>query len=147
MSSLTKLIDYGQSYWLDNLTRSMIKSGELKKRITKEGLRGQTSNPAIFHKAISESEDYAKQIEKLTKEGKSILEIYDELTIKDVQDACDLFRIVYDESNGVDGYVSLEVSPYLAHDSEGTIRSVSKSELVNPPINAQAKRDFPFYPL
>jgi len=126
MSSLTKLIDYGQSYWLDNLTRSMIKSGELKKRITKEGLRGQTSNPAIFHKAISESEDYAKQIEKLTKEGKSILEIYDELTIKDVQDACDLFRIVYDESNGVDGYVSLEVSPYLAHDSEGTIREARR---------------------
>ena len=126
MSSLTKLIDYGQSYWLDNLTRSMIKSGELKKRITKEGLRGQTSNPAIFHKAISESEDYAKQIEKLTKEGKSILGIYDELTIKDVQDACDLFRIVYDESNGVDGYVSLEVSPYLAHDSEGTIREARK---------------------
>ena len=126
MSSLTKLIDYDQSYWLDNLTRSMIKSGELKKRITKEGLRGQTSNPAIFHKAISESEDYAKQIEKLTKDGKSILEIYDELTIKDVQDACDLFRIVYDESNGVDGYVSLEVSPYLAHDSEGTIREARR---------------------
>lgn len=130
MSSLTKLIrwltDYGQSYWLDNLTRSMIKSGELKKRITKEGLRGQTSNPAIFHKAISESSEYNKQIEKLAKEGKSVLEIYDSLTIKDVQDACDLFRKVYDESNGVDGYVSLEVSPYLAHDTEGTIREARR---------------------
>ena len=72
MSSLTKLIDYGQSYWLDNLTRSMIKSGELKKRITKEGLRGQTSNPAIFYKAISESSDYNKQIEKLAKESGSL---------------------------------------------------------------------------
>ncbi len=121
MSSLTKLIDYGQSYWLDNLTRSMIKSGELKKRISKEGLRGQTSNPAIFHKAISESADYNKQIEKLAKEGKSILEVYDALTIKDVQDACDLFREVYDSSNGVDGYVSLEVSPYLAHNTETTL--------------------------
>lgn len=121
MSSLTKLIDYGQSYWLDNLTRSMIKSGELKKRIAKEGLRGQTSNPAIFHKAISESADYNKQIEKLAKEGKSILKIYDALTIKDVQDACDLFREVYDSSNGVDGYVSLEVSPYLANNTEVTL--------------------------
>ena len=121
MNNLTKLIDYGQSYWLDNLTRSMIKSGELKKRITKEGLRGQTSNPAIFHKAISESPDYNKQIEKLAKEGKSVLEIYDALTIKDVQDACDLFKHVYDSSNGVDGYVSLEVSPYLAHNTEETL--------------------------
>ncbi len=121
MSKLTKLIDYGQSYWLDNLTRSMIKSGELKKRIAKEGLRGQTSNPAIFHKAISESSDYNKQIEKLAKEGKSVLEIYDALTIKDVQDACDLFKEVYESSNGVDGYVSLEVSPYLAHDTEKTL--------------------------
>ena len=121
MSSLTKLIEYGQSYWLDNLTRSMIKSGELKKRITKEGLRGQTSNPAIFHKAISESSDYNKQIEKLAREGKSVLEIYDALTIKDVQDACDLFIPVYESSNGVDGYVSLEVSPYLAHNTETTL--------------------------
>ena len=121
MSNLNKLIDFGQSYWLDNLTRSMIKSGELKKRIAKEGLRGQTSNPAIFHKAIYESADYNKQIEKLAKEGKSILEIYDALTIKDVQDACDLLHEVYDSSNGVDGYVSLEVSPYLAHDTEITL--------------------------
>lgn len=121
MSILTKLIDHGQSYWLDNLTRSMIKSGELKKRIAKEGLRGQTSNPAIFHKAISEGADYSKQIEKLAKEEKSVLEIYDALTIKDVQDACDLFNSVYESSNGVDGYVSLEVSPYLAHNTETTL--------------------------
>lgn len=121
MSNLTKLIEYGQSYWLDNLTRSMIKSGELKKRITKEALRGLTSNPAIFHKAISEGNHYNKQIEKLVKEGKSVLEIYDALTIKDVQDACDLFKTVYESSNGVDGYVSLEVSPYLAHNTEETL--------------------------
>jgi transaldolase/glucose-6-phosphate isomerase len=121
MSNLTKLIDYGQSYWLDNLTRDMIKSGELKKRILKEGLRGQTSNPAIFFKAITDGTDYSKQIEKLAKEGKSVLEIYDALTIKDVQDACDLFRPVYESSNCVDGYVSLEVSPYLAHNTEETL--------------------------
>jgi len=134
MNNLTKLIDYGQSYWLDNLTRSMIKSGELKKRITKEGLRGQTSNPAIFYKAISESSDYNKQIEKLAKEGKSVLEIYDTLTIKDVQDACDLFKDVYKSSNGVDGYVSLEVSPYLAHDTEETLSEARRlfSEVKRP---------------
>lgn len=126
MSNLTKLIEYGQSYWIDNLTRSMIKSGELKKRIVKEGLRGQTSNPAIFHKAISESTDYNKQIEKLVREGKSVLEIYDALTIKDVQDACDLFREVYESSNGVDGYVSLEVSPYLAHNTEQTLSEAKR---------------------
>lgn len=126
MSNLTKLIDFGQSYWLDNLTRGMIKSGDLKKRIVKEGLRGQTSNPAIFHKAISEGEDYAKQIEKLAKEGKSVLEIYDALTIKDVQDACDLFKLVYESSNGVDGYVSLEVSPYLAHNTEITLSEAKR---------------------
>lgn len=126
MNNLTKLIEYGQSYWIDNLTRSMIKSGELKKRIVKEGLRGQTSNPAIFHKAISDSSNYAKQIEKLAKEGKSVLEIYDALTIKDVQDACDLFKPVYESSNGVDGYVSLEVSPYLAHNTEETLNEARR---------------------
>jgi transaldolase/glucose-6-phosphate isomerase len=126
MSNLTQLIEYGQSYWLDNLTRSMIKSGELKKRITKEGLRGQTSNPAIFYKAISESTDYNKQIEKLAKKGKSVFEIYDALTIKDVQDACDLFREIYNSSNGVDGYVSLEVSPYLAHNTEQTLSEAKR---------------------
>lgn len=126
MSTLIKLIDYGQSYWIDNLTRSMIKSGELKKRIIKEGLRGQTSNPAIFYKAISEGADYNKQIEKLAKNGKSVFEIYDALTIKDVQDACDLFKPVYESSNGIDGYVSLEVSPYLAHNAEQTLKEARR---------------------
>ncbi len=126
MSALLKLIDYGQSYWLDNLTRKMIKSGELKKRVAKEGLRGNTSNPAIFNKAISSGNDYDQQIKKLVNEKKTIGEIYDGLTVKDVQDACDILRQVYDESNGLDGYISLEVSPYLAHDTVGTMNDARR---------------------
>jgi transaldolase len=126
MSALLKLIDYGQSYWLDNLTRKMIKSGELKRRVTKEGLRGNTSNPAIFNKAISSGDDYDQQIKKLVNEKKTIGEIYDGLTVKDVQDACDILRQVYDESKGLDGYISLEVSPYLAHDTEGTMKDARR---------------------
>ena len=126
MNALLELINYGQSYWLDNLTRKMIKSGELKKRVTKEGLRGNTSNPAIFNKAISSGNDYDQQITKLVNEKKSIGEIYDGLTIKDVQDACDILRPVYDESKGLDGYISLEVSPYLAHDTEGTMNDARR---------------------
>ncbi len=121
MSTLLNLINYGQSYWLDNLTRGKIKSGELKKRVTKEGLRGITSNPSIFNKAISNSSDYDTQIKQLVRQNKGAHEIYEALTIKDVQDACDILRPVFDESGGVDGFVSIEVSPYLAHDTEGTM--------------------------
>ncbi len=114
MKSLLELINYGQSYWLDNLSRKMIVNGMLKKRATEQGLRGVTSNPTIFNKAISKSEDYDEQILQLAKAGKSVAEIYEALVVKDVQDACDILRQVYDHSNGLDGYVSLEVSPYLA---------------------------------
>ena len=126
MNALLELIKYGQSYWLDNLTRKMIKSGELKKRVAKEGLRGNTSNPSIFNKAISSGNDYDQQIKKLVSEKKTIGEIYDALTVKDVQDACDILKPVYDESNGLDGYISLEVSPYLAHDSQGTMNDARR---------------------
>lgn len=121
MNSLLKLIDYGQSYWLDNLSRKMVLNDELKKRVSEQGLRGMTSNPSIFNNAISKSDDYDEQIVRLVKEGKSTAEIYEGLTVKDVQDACDILRPVYDESKGVDGYVSLEVSPYLAQHAEATM--------------------------
>ncbi|HLU99785.1 MAG TPA: bifunctional transaldolase/phosoglucose isomerase, partial [Acidobacteriota bacterium] len=121
MDPLLELHKYGQSYWLDNLTRGMIRSGQLQKMVQEEGLRGITSNPAIFNKAISGSTDYDDQIESLTREGKRVDEVYEAVTIKDVQDACDLLYPVYEESRGVDGFVSLEVSPYLAHDTEGTM--------------------------
>ncbi|HSD64071.1 MAG TPA: bifunctional transaldolase/phosoglucose isomerase [Ignavibacteriaceae bacterium] len=126
MSILNELINYGQSYWLDNLTRGKIQNGEIKKRVTQQGLRGITSNPSIFNKAISKGTDYDSQIKTLVKEKKGVQEIYEALTIKDVQDACDILRSVYDESGGTDGFVSLEVSPYLAHDTEGTIEEVRR---------------------
>jgi transaldolase/glucose-6-phosphate isomerase len=126
MNNLIELINYGQSYWLDNLTRAKIKSGELKKRVTKQGLRGITSNPSIFNKAISKENNYDNQIKKLVKDNRSVQEIYEELTVKDVQDACDILRSVYDESEGTDGFVSLEVSPYLARDTEGSIEEARR---------------------
>jgi len=121
MNPLLKLITCGQSYWLDNLTRAMITSGDLKRRVSDEGLRGVTSNPAIFHKAIAGSEDYDSQIRELVAAGKDVAEIYERLVVTDVRDACDVLRPVYDASQGVDGFVSLEVSPHLAHDTEGTM--------------------------
>ena len=126
MSVLNELINYGQSYWLDNLTRGKIKKGEIKKRVKEQGLRGITSNPSIFNKAITKGTDYDEQIKKLVKEKKGVQEIYEALTVKDVQDACDLLRPVYDEADGTDGFVSLEVSPYLARDTQGTIEEARR---------------------
>src|SRR5579872_4192314 len=126
MSTLIDLLSYGQSYWLDNLTRKKITGGELKKRVSEQGLRGITSNPSIFNKAISGSDDYDSQIGELVKAGKNPHEIYDALTIKDVQDACDLLKPVYDQSGGGDGFVSLEVSPFLARDTEGSCKEARR---------------------
>ncbi len=126
MSLLNELINYGQSYWLDNLTREKIKKGEIKKRVSEQGLRGITSNPSIFNKAISKGNDYDNQIKKLVKEKKGVQEIYEALTVKDVQDACDILKPVYNQADGTDGFVSLEVSPYLARDTEGTIEEARR---------------------
>jgi transaldolase / glucose-6-phosphate isomerase len=121
---LQQLSQYGQAYWIDNLTRRMIKSGELYMRVTAHNLRGVTSNPAIFHKAIAGSNDYDAQIQQLVHEGLSIHEVYERLIVSDIQEACDILRPVYDDTDAMDGYVSLEVSPYLAHDTEGTMQEV-----------------------
>jgi transketolase len=126
MNSLLKLEQCGQSYWLDNLTRAMISSGELRQRATEQGLRGVTSNPAIFQKAIAGSADYDEQIQRLVDEGHSTPEIYEELVTTDVRDACDTLRPVYDQTDGVDGYVSLEVSPHLAHDTRASIEEARR---------------------
>lgn len=117
---LNELADYGQSIWLDNINRKMIETGKLKEMID-SGLRGMTSNPSIFDKAISKTDDYDKYIEKLGPSDKSTFEIYDELTVKDIQDAANLFRPVYEKTNGLDGYVSLEINPKLAFDVDKTI--------------------------
>lgn len=111
----------GQSVWLDLLRRGMVESGELQQLI-EGGLRGMTSNPTIFEKAIDGSHDYDAAIQELASNGKSTTGILRTLTLEDVQRAADVFRPVYDRTGGQDGYVSLEVSPRLAHDSECTIQ-------------------------
>ncbi len=126
MNSLHQLIQCGQSYWLDNLTRGMIQNGALKRRVTEEGLRGVTSNPAIFNKSIVKSKDYDAQLRELARGEASVSEIYDQLVIKDIQDACDILKPVFDTSDGVDGFVSLEVSPYLAHETQGTMQEARR---------------------
>ncbi len=126
MNPLLKLIEYGQSFWLDNLSRKMITNGTLKKRVIEQGLRGVTSNPTIFNNAISKSSDYDAQIKLLVKNGKSVAEIYQALVVKDVQDACDILEPVYEESNGIDGYISLEVSPYLARHTLETMEEARR---------------------
>jgi transaldolase len=126
INPLLQLMTCGQSYWLDNLTRDMITDGELHMRVTEQGLRGVTSNPATFHKAIVGSAAYDAQIKQLVGEGRETTAIYEYLVVTDVQDACDILRPVYDASGGVDGFVSLEVSPYLAHDTLGTMQEARR---------------------
>ncbi len=126
MNPLLELREHGQSYWLDNLTRGMIRSGELERRISEEGLRGITSNPAIFQKAISQGREYDEEIDRLSRRGLSTSDIYDRVVVSDIQAACDLLRPVYEESGGHDGFVSLEVSPYLAHDTEGSLEEARR---------------------
>ncbi|HAO78692.1 MAG TPA: transaldolase [Verrucomicrobia subdivision 3 bacterium] len=118
---LLELEAFGQSIWMDFIQRGMIASGQLKQLIEKDGLRGVTSNPSIFEKAIAGSHDYDDAIRALALEGKSVDQIYDSLTVEDIQRVADLFRPVYDRLDGADGFVSLEVSPYLARDTARTI--------------------------
>ncbi|RRB06655.1 transaldolase [Larkinella rosea] len=114
--------EFGQSIWLDFIDRKIMDSGELQKLIDEDGVRGITSNPAIFEKAISSSSDYDEDIKKLAKEDKSNEDIFYGLAVSDIQRAADLFKPVFEEEvRGADGYVSLEVSPFLALDTEGTI--------------------------
>jgi transaldolase len=122
-NKVKKIHDYGQSIWLDFIDREIIKSGKLKELIEIDGVRGLTSNPAIFEKAISSSSDYDADIAELSKEEISNEDIFYRLAIKDIQQAADLLLPVYDEEViGADGYASLEVSPLLALDTEGTIK-------------------------
>jgi transaldolase/glucose-6-phosphate isomerase len=119
---LKDLLKYGQSVWLDYIRRNLLTSGELKRLIEEDGLRGMTSNPAIFEKAIAGSTDYTDILQSL--QSKTDLDAkarYEILAIRDIQDAADFLRPVYDSSKRRDGYVSLEVSPYLARDTQGTL--------------------------
>ena len=121
MNPLKKLSDFGQAPWLDDIRRGLIESGELDKLIEEDGLRGITSNPSIFQKAIADSDEYDGAIRELAQGGKDTEEIYFELATKDIRDAADRFRPLYDDNSGERGFVSLEVSPHLAHDAQGTV--------------------------
>ncbi len=122
MNPLKKLPDFGQSVYMDEIRRSMMHDGYLQTLIDRDGIRGVTSNPAIFEKAIAQTNDYDEAIAELAAQGKSTAEIYEDLVVKDIQDAADLFRPMYDENDGRYGYVSLEVAPDLANDTEGTVK-------------------------
>jgi transaldolase len=121
MNPLAQIPNYGQSIWLDYIRRKFIESGELKALIDNDNLRGVTSNPAIFEEAIARNDDYAETIQKLAKEGKSASELFLAIAVEDVQNAADLFKGVYEQTNKLDGYVSLEVSPDLALNTQGTV--------------------------
>jgi transaldolase len=125
MTKLHELSAFGQSVWLDFTQRSLIRSGDLLDYV-EQGVRGVTSNPAIFEKAIAESNDYDEQLEKLAEAGKSPQEIYEILTVEDARLATDVLRPVFDESEGMDGFFSLEVEPHLAHDKQGTILAAQR---------------------
>ena len=122
MNPVRELQNHGQAIWLDFLARGFIINGDLKQLIDTDGLRGVTSNPSIFEKAIGSSEEYDDANVRLMKNGdRSVADLYEQLAIEDIQHAADVLRPVYDRLNGADGFVSLEVSPYLANDTEGTI--------------------------
>ena len=122
MNSLVKLGEFGQSPWYDNIRRTLISSGELKDLVDRDGLKGVTSNPAIFEKAIAGSNDYNDALELSLGEGDmDVKALYESLAIRDIQDAADVLSRVYRETKKRDGYVSLEVSPYLANDTAGTV--------------------------
>jgi len=124
MNNIHRLQDLGQSIWLDNIDRGMLDSGELERMIAEDGIGGITSNPSIFEKAISNGNHYnAAMIGQLARDpSQSGRELFYELAIEDIQAAADLFRPVYESSHGRDGMASLEVSPELAYDTEGTVR-------------------------
>jgi transaldolase len=126
MNPLRRLGELGQSIWFDHITRDLLISGELDRLIREDGLRGMTSNPTIFEKAVAGSRLYDDDIRRLSERGKSAEEIFEVIAVADVQAACDAFLPWHTHSGGRDGFVSLEVSPRLAHDAEGTLHQADR---------------------
>ena len=118
---LVRLHSFGQSIWLDLLSRNLLRSGKLADLVQSDAVSGVTSNPAIFDKAIGQSSDYDEDIHSLTEAGKTASEIFRALTIGDIREAADILRPTYTRTDGEDGYVSLEVSPLLARDTRATV--------------------------
>jgi transaldolase len=125
-TAIHEIEQLGQSIWMDNLARDLIESGELATLIKTKGLLGVTSNPAIFEKAIVGNKVYDSAIEAGIKAGKALMEIYESLVFEDIQNACDIFREVYDKSNGLDGYISIEVPPTMSANTEATIAEAKR---------------------
>ena len=123
---LLQLKALGQSVWYDNIDRSQLVSGQFKRLLDEDGICGVTANPTIFEKSISSGHAYDEQINQLIREGKSTNEIYEALIIQDIRTVADILRPIYDSANRQDGFVSLEVSPDLAHDTEGTLSEVRR---------------------
>ncbi len=117
---LRKLQEIGQSVWVDSLSRDDIQNGDLQ-RMMDDGVLGVTSNPTIFQQAITQSELYDEELQELAKETDDPKEIFRRIAVRDIRDACDIFMPVYERTERKDGYVSLEVAPELAHDTEGTV--------------------------
>jgi transaldolase len=133
-SRLHQLSEAGVSVWIDNLSRDLIQSGELERMMREDAVVGITSNPTIFQKAISSGDAYDAQLREVLEEENDPTEIFIRLAAKDVTDACDLLRKVWDEGGGKDGYVSIEVDPTLAYDTEGTVaQAVRFHKLINRP--------------
>jgi transaldolase len=133
-SRLHQLSEAGVSVWIDNLSRDLIQSGELARMMREDAVVGITSNPTIFQKAISSGDAYDAQLREVLEEENDPTEIFIRLAAKDVTDACDLLRKVWDEGGGKDGYVSIEVDPTLAYDTEGSVaQAVRFHELINRP--------------
>lgn len=121
-NSLIDIETFGQSIWLDYISRSLIENNELEQLIKHDHLKGVTSNPSIFEKTIAKTDQYTKSIETLVKKDvRNAVTLYELLAIKDIQDACDVLRPVFEDAKGCDGFASLEVSPHLAFDADGTI--------------------------
>lgn len=121
-----KLFDLGQSLWYDNIERRLLTNGDLKAMIDRGDVYGVTSNPTIFNNAVERGQDYTEQITTLAKAGKTTHEIYDELTVADIKAACDLFRPLYESTRGGDGFVSIEVHPDLANDTEASKKEAQR---------------------
>ena len=125
MKPSQKLNELGQSPWLDLIGRKLIHSGQLLRFTEEDGIRGVTANPAIFEKAIVESDEYDEELSRLIEAGRSPLEIYETMAIADVRAACDVLRPLFDQLKGADGFVSLEVSPEIARDTRASVEEVS----------------------
>jgi transaldolase len=126
MNPLIALQQFGQSFWYDNISRSLISSGQLARLVSEDGLRGMTSNPTIFEKAIGESNDYDEEIAELVAREFSLPDICEELMVTDIRSAADVLAAVYETSDGHDGFVSLEVNPKLAYETDEMIAEAER---------------------